>query len=135
MLGKINKVTLVLDRNFGARLELIASASHVWVIDTPTNRIFAEDYWRQGVDDERSGNITTFKVSDGTPDILDIFDLLDTIDLHHGLLSSTPPYAVLEVIGLPLSAIIRSRIRKLGFTRFEPTGDGFCAKRISTSDN
>ena len=132
MLEKIFKVTLVYDRNFGERLPSIASVSHVWIVDTPANRIFAEDYWRRRSDDDLTGTITTFKVPEGTTDCPDI---LDTIDLHHGVLSSNPPYAVFEVIGLPLSPQLKSRIRKLGFTLFEPTADGFFARRASTTDN
>jgi hypothetical protein len=55
--------------------------------------------------------------------------VLDTIDLHHGLYSSTSPYTEIVVLGARLTADSRAELSELGFTDFTETEGGFAARR------
>jgi hypothetical protein len=65
MSERSNKVALVLEPDFGDRLASLAGTSHVWVIDTPTNRTTALEFWSQDPKSEVERGITTFKFSGG----------------------------------------------------------------------
>lgn len=130
MSDKINKVVLVLDPNFGDKLESLASQSHVWIIDTPHNQAIATKHWQTHPQDKIETGITTFKFSSNKALEEVCLGILDTIDLHHGKYSSNPPYSILEIVGLPISEEIQAALEELGFKVFEPTPDGFRASRI-----
>ena len=55
--------------------------------------------------------------------------LIDTIDLHHGWLSSASPYTDLSIVGARLSADIHDALSELGFTQFHQEPGGFSAGR------
>jgi hypothetical protein len=129
MTDKLNKVALVLDPNFGQRLEPLAIHSHVWIIDTPANRIIAEKYWQDNPEHKLGMGITTFQVNDNETMEEACLRILDAIDLHHGEYSSDPPYSALEVIGLPISEQIKSALEGIGFEAFEHTAEGFRTTR------
>lgn len=115
---KFNKVSLVVDRDYGSRLESLVTDA-VWIIDTPPNREAAK------VCSQRD-SVTTFK-STGESAALVCLGILNTLDLHHGEYSGG--YAVLEVIGTSLTEELSSAIEELGFSRFESTAEGFHASR------
>ena len=129
MSERSNKVTLVLEPDFGDRLASLATMSHVWVIDTPANQTAASQYWAQNPNSEIETGITTFKSSENESPWESCLNMLETIDLHHGEYSSNPPYSVLEVIGAPLTEELKSAIEGLGFRSFEPMIEGFRASR------
>jgi hypothetical protein len=56
---------------------------------------------------------------------------LDKIDLHHGSYSANPPYAILEVLGAPLSDRIKAQLSQYGFDEFHPSAAGFRAVQPS----
>ncbi|HET6977665.1 MAG TPA: hypothetical protein VFI24_15145 [Pyrinomonadaceae bacterium] len=126
MSERINKVALVLDPDYGAKLTSLAEAAHVWVIDTPANRAVTS---KNRTYDCGSG-ITTFKSADNASRLKSCLNILPMIDLHHGRHSCNPPYSVLDVIGVPLNANAKRAIKDLGFERFETTVEGFRATRI-----
>ena len=41
------RIFVVLDREYGQRLNVLAPAGPVWVVDTPTNRSVAEKSWAE----------------------------------------------------------------------------------------
>ena len=133
MTDQLNKVTLVLDPNFGQRLELLAIHSQVWTIDTPANRIIAEKYWQDNPEHTLEMGITTFQVNDNETMEEACLRILDAIDLHHGEYSSNPPYSDLEVIGLPISEQIKCALEGIGFEAIEHTAEGFRATRREDS--
>jgi hypothetical protein len=130
MTKKSNKVTMVLDPNFGQKLEAFAIHSHVWAIDTPANLTIAEKYWQNNPEHKPETGITTFHVHENETAAEACLRILDVIDLHHGEYSSTPPYSALEIIGLSvLSEQIKSALEGLGFEAFERTAEGFQSTR------
>jgi len=121
MADKFNKVSLVVDRDYGSRLESLVTDA-VWIIDTPANRMAAEAQRQE----KEEADVTTFKsTADTSADIA--LGILNTVDLHHGEYSGG--YSSLEVIGTQLTEELKSAIKELGFSRFESTTDGFRASR------
>jgi len=50
---------------------------------------------------------------------------LETIDLHHGAYSANPPYTLIEVIGTPITSLIKNEFGQFGFNDFRETPNGF----------
>jgi hypothetical protein len=121
MTDKFNKVALILDPNFGQRLTALASRSHVWIVDTPANRLIAEEYWQDNPEHKLETGITTFEVYDDETVAETCLRILDTIDLHHGGHSSDSPYSTLEIISLPATQDIKCALEELGFEVIEQT--------------
>ena len=122
MAETLNKVSIVVDNDYGNRLESLVTGP-VWIIDTPANRKSAEACWQQ----KGGPVVTTFKGVDGDSAAAACLNILDTVDLHHG--EHSGGYSVLEVIGTPLTDELHSAISELGFAKFEATADGFRAGR------
>ncbi|HEV8366910.1 MAG TPA: hypothetical protein VGQ39_03075 [Pyrinomonadaceae bacterium] len=123
----MNKVALVLEPEYGERLIGLAAGSHVWVVNTPTNRAAATEYWSRNPGHRVETGITTFKYAEEASRLETYLGILDRLDLHHAEYSSNPPYSELEVIGLPLTKKAKLAARDLGFVRFEQTAEGFRA--------
>jgi hypothetical protein len=116
-----NKVSLVVDNNYGKRLHSLVTDA-VWIIDRPANRV-AVDTLRQM---KGAAPVTTFISLSSVPKAA-CLGILQMVDLHHGEYSGG--YSVLEVVGTPLDEELRSAIKELGFSEFEATSDGFLARR------
>ena len=129
MAERINKVILVLDRNYGEELSHRAAESHVWLIDSVANRAAASDYRALHGGSKVETGVTTFTAAEVDSSSETCLKILDQIDLHHGKHSADTPYSVLEVVGAQLSGPVKVAIEKLGFSEFEPTGNGFRASR------
>jgi hypothetical protein len=129
MAERINKVILVLDRNYGAELSRVPTDSHVWLIESPENRDAAASYRALHPESDVEIGVTTFTAADEDTGSEACLKILKTIDLHHGAHSSDPPYSVLEIVGAPLSRSVKDAIEALGFSRFESTANGFRALR------
>jgi hypothetical protein len=125
----MNVVTLVLDPDYSDKLSSFAIISHVWVIDNAANRAAASEYWARHPHHQVETGITTFIPPENKSSLETCLNILSTIDLHHGAYSSSPPYSVLEVIGLPLADEVKSALEELGFSTFENTVNGFYARR------
>lgn len=129
MAERINKVMLVLDRNYGAELSSVPTETHIWLIESPANRDAAASYRAAQGPPTAENSVTTFTAAPDDSGAETCLKLLDTIDLHHGVYSAGPQYSVLEIVGAPLSRSVRGAIEALGFSRFESTADGFRALR------
>lgn len=128
MTERINRVLLVLDRDYDGELSSVPANTHVWLIDSPANRNTASAYRALHGASVETG-ATTFKAADDDPASETCLKVLDDIDLHHCQYSSDPPYSVLEVIGSRLTRSVELAIKALGFSKFERTVDGFRATR------
>jgi hypothetical protein len=108
----------------------------IWVAETPTNRSAAEALWRAaftGLPATMSGAITTFKVRPSESPSAWALAILGDIDLHHGELSHTPAYSVLEVFGTTVTPDLREALEKYGLTEVESRVDGFRASAPSVT--
>ena len=128
------RVFVVLDRAYGDRLVGLAQAGPVWVVDALPNRSAAEGFWAANPALTHLNGITAFKFeTDSSPEEI-LMNELDTIDLHHGMYSANPPYAVIEVIGASLAEMVKGKLSEFGFSEFEATSEGFRAVRLLKAD-
>lgn len=123
----INKVILVVDKNYGQRLLDLVGTAAIWIIDTETNRMAVQENWRLNPKPERELSVTTFKYSDEATATETCLSILNDIDLHHGEYSGG--YSVFEVIGTKLNKRLQAALTELGFNAFVKTAEGFRANR------
>jgi len=122
-------VYVVVDREFGDRLSELAADVPVWIVNTTLNRTAAQSLGKERKHEDHLRGVTTFEGSESSsPEDL-LVSQIDTIDLHHGIYSASPPYTIFEVLGAPLSDRIKAELSKFGFTEFSATRKGFCASR------
>jgi hypothetical protein len=119
------KVALVLDPEYGDKLYGLAAEMPVWIIGSPPNVAVARHIWKQKPQPEHV--VTTFD-----PDTFE--GLMDSIELHHGHHSQTPPFQALEVIGLTLTAEIEQVLGDAGFTPAAASGRDFIATRTRNAE-
>ncbi|MCU1299859.1 MAG: hypothetical protein JWQ87_143 [Candidatus Sulfotelmatobacter sp.] len=128
------RVFVVLDRNYGERVAVLAQTGPVWIVDTPLNRAAAQKLWADDPNHDHLDGVTTFKFAeDSSPEDI-LINELDTVDVHHGIYSANPPYTVIEAIGVSISEKLRSKLSQFGFNQFEATPQGFHAVRPLPSD-
>jgi hypothetical protein len=107
----------------------------VWIVDSPVNRAIVEDLWAQFPTRNHLDGVTTFKAAEtDSPEEMHLGNL-GAIDLHHGFYSADPPYTVLEVVGVRLTARIEAALIDLGFDSFPVTSNGFRAIRPLAAAN
>jgi hypothetical protein len=116
-------VALVLDRDFGEKLASLAKRGDVWVINTQANLEVARRLIGEGYD------ITTFRRRENFVPEESGAAMLDTIELHHGEYSRSPPYGRLEVYGAKLNEEFRRELENYGFREFTVKADHFEAKK------
>jgi hypothetical protein len=128
--GTAHRVAVVVDPEFGYALLRLASHVHVWIIDTLTNRAAAEIVWSKegGVPSLERGVTTFSKVATDAPDEI-VASVLDSIELHHGEYSHSPPWSVLEVYGTTPTPSLSTALAEHWFTNISPTPGGFRAWR------
>ncbi|HEV7299509.1 MAG TPA: hypothetical protein VGN72_09115 [Tepidisphaeraceae bacterium] len=129
------KVAIVVDREFGSRLDAVAKQLHVWICDSPTNRAAfdavhrSRGEWRY---DLESG-VTIFKCDpiESAEDAL--IAVLGAVDLHHGGYSHDPPWSGIDVFGCAATPRVRDAFAEYGANVTSETADGFEARRPSGS--
>jgi hypothetical protein len=122
-------VALVLDPNYGTKLNDLVRRMPVWVADTPENRSVTEELWKQYREAGSATELSIFKVNEDMSLEESCLSILNTIDLHHGEYSSDPPYDMLEVIGIAATPNIRNALSALGFATVIDSPAGFQASR------
>lgn len=129
-----HRVFVVLDGEYGQRLEKLVLAGPVWIVDTSVDRTVAERVWAADPNRSHLKGVTTFKFEAGRSREDVLIGELDTIDEHHGTYSANPPYTILEVIGTEISDRIEQKLAGFGFDEFAPTQAGFRAIRPQPKD-
>ena len=122
-------VALVLDPNYGTKLNDLVRRMPVWVADTPINRSVTEELWKQYREAGSATELSIFKINTDVSLEDTCLSILNTIDLHHGEYSSEPPYDMLEVIGIAASPSIRKALSSIGFATVIDSPAGFQASR------
>lgn len=122
------KVALILDRDYGEKLEVLATEMAVWIIESPVNKTVARKLWDRRP--KLPHMITTF-VEPSTVDDGCFESLMDNIELHHGFYSQTPPFSELEVFELKPTPAVEQVLADFGFALADPTVTGFRAVRIA----
>ncbi|HTG27994.1 MAG TPA: hypothetical protein VK818_07195 [Methylomirabilota bacterium] len=128
------KVYVVVDREFGEKLAKLERGVPVWIIDTSANKLVAQRFWNARSDENHLTGITTFSdLNSLSPEEM-LLGHLDTIELHHGSLSANPPYTVIEVFGMQLTAKAKNVLSEYGFNAFQIALTGFTASRVKALD-
>jgi hypothetical protein len=124
-------VAIVVDPDFGDRLAGLALRMPVWAARTPGNSAAIEQLFRRfrRFRREARGLLTSFVVKPDASREDWCASVLGTVDEHHGPWSQDPPYRSIEVIGTPLSPLLRAICEELGFHSFRDTAAGFTATR------
>lgn len=129
------RVLVVVDREYGQRLTALTQEGPVWIVDTPANRGVAQEIWDAEPNRSHLQGVTTFKFpEDGSSEDI-LVNELNTIDLHHGKYSASPPYSVLDVIGTAMTPRLRTELGQFGFNEFQETPHGFRAVRPIPPDD
>jgi hypothetical protein len=129
------RVLVVVDRDYGQRLAELAQSGPVWILDTPANRTAAQQIWAADPNRSHLKGVTTFKFREESSSEDILINELDTIDLHHGTHSASPPYTVLDVIGTAVTARLKAELAQFGFDDFQETPQGFRAVRPMPTDD
>jgi hypothetical protein len=115
-------IAVVFAPDFSARLSKLAFRSPVWIVDTPDNRVAAEEAWHATVEWPHI-TVTLFRPPESEATKDDWRTLLDQVSIRERSVD------VIEVIGAPLTLVARAALAESGLARFEETEDGFRAKR------
>jgi hypothetical protein len=118
----VDSIAVVVDPTFGLDLMELVARMPVWIADTPGNAAAIRRARALG-----RGSLTTFTVDRGAAPEAWVTDIVDVVDLHHGVHSQDPPYERIEVHGARLSESLREVLGELGFRRFEEEPFGFSA--------
>jgi hypothetical protein len=120
----MTRVALVLDPDFGAKLEKIAARVPVWVPETAGNLPAIVEAWKSA-----KLKVTGFVVDERETREQWCRSVLGDVDEHHGPLSCVPPYSELEIIGIELSPTLRALFEGYSFIHFDETDGGFVARK------
>ena len=121
-------VAVVLDREFGPRINELLEVGPVWIIDSSINRDSAQKIWAEFPERNHLNGVTIFTAPELDPSQTFIYEM-PTIDLHHGMYSADPAYTVVRVFGCTLKPEVQESLAEFGFDSFECTDEGFNATR------
>ncbi|HEX6160396.1 MAG TPA: hypothetical protein VF111_09550 [Thermoanaerobaculia bacterium] len=115
------RLAVVLDPDFGDRLEKLAFQRPVWIVESSANRTAAEatslrsSEWPQI-------SVTLFRPLPATPSREDWDAFLAQLALHH-------PVTSVDFIGTPLTLPLRAALGEAGLGEISEQADGFRARR------
>lgn len=121
-------VAIIVDPEFGDRLDQIAARMPVWIADTPVNRASVDRNWAARPPSPKG--VTIFRVDNSSTHADWLITVLPTVDLHHGEYSQHPPYTVVEVFGAAPIEPVQQAFEEFGFSTFTHRPHGFVATRV-----
>jgi hypothetical protein len=121
------RVAIVVDRDYGSKLEALASSCHVWAVRSPQNEAATEVIWASEPEYSPDSGVSLFNA--GADEEADLLSIIDVVEEHHGAYSQDPPVGTIEVIGTPPTPAAREVLADLGFRQLEATAAGFLAHR------
>jgi len=122
-------VAIVFDPHFGEKLRPLAQQMHVWVCDYPENRGAAEQLRQEGGEHSLDRGVTTFTIYPEETHEKLFARILETVDVHHGEYSHSPPWGELRVYGIERAAAINSTLAAYAVTHVEDRDDHFVGSR------
>ena len=120
-------VGLVVDPDFSERLPSLADRIHVWVADTPQNRMAAELIRKAEPTFDFARGVTLFSINADQGRDVWAADIIGTIETHHGSYTHDPPVSCLEVFGVPAGEPLKRVLARYGFTHVVERGNAFQA--------
>jgi hypothetical protein len=124
----MTKLIVVVDPNYGDRLETATHIAPVWVVESLHNEAACKRLWsaHPTSDHTEKGAITCYNVSDAEDRVANLLNVLPDLELHHGEFSAG---FTLEVIGLKLTNSVICTLRELGFSSFSERPEGFHVRK------
>lgn len=98
---------------------------------TPINEPIVRSLWAEHPEVDATIGLTAMTHCTNDEPEEQFMAYLDTIDLHHGPLSTSEPYTGLKVLGASLTPGIQAALSLRGFVGFALCLDGFEATRTS----
>ena len=120
-----SRITIVVDEEFGARLDRQADLGPVWVVKSIANQTAAELFWNTTPD--APDQVTVFNAEGDAPEE-EVRSILDTVDLHH------PGWTAIEIVGAQPIATLVAVMREYSDGAVEATPDGFVFSRNALPD-
>jgi len=117
-------VALVVDPEYGERLQGLVERMPIWALNSTTNRAATEWIWEK--DPETRRRITLFDVPDFPVDTQEFIGIVASIDAQRTK-HSHPPVRDLEVIGMGVYPDLNGALLEFGFQSVETTVSGFKA--------
>ncbi len=114
-------VLIVLDPDFGGKLNAEVTAGPVWLCHSPANRAAAEKLRAQK--SLPRDHVTVFTPTDAASREAMLLGILDDVDQHHY------GWSQLQVRGCKPTAAVKSALANSGVGGFEETADGFVFDR------
>jgi len=118
------------DTEFGERLAELPQDAPVWIINSAKNTPVAHRLWTERPKPSHLG-ITTFGLNTPLSGEDEFLVIIDTIDLHHGEHSASPPCSIIKIYGCSNSEKITDAIKDINFTVTEESQFEFTAIRNS----
>ena len=118
---------LVLEPEFGERMEGLVERMPLWAINSTTNQAAAEWLWEKAPETRK--RITLFDVPDWPLDTQEFVGVMASIETQRKQ-QNLPPVRDLEVIGMELFPDLNGALLEFGFTEVERTVGGFCARGL-----
>ncbi|MBZ5647175.1 MAG: hypothetical protein LAN37_08145 [Acidobacteriia bacterium] len=117
-------VALVVDPEYGERLQGLVERMPIWALNSTTNRAATEWIWEK--DPETHRRITLFDVPDFPVDTQEFIGIVASIDAQRTK-HLQPPMRDLEVIGMGVYPDLNGALLEFGFQSVETTVSGFKA--------
>ena len=128
-------VIVVVDPNYGDRIEAAAQTAPVWAVASLVNRAACERIWaaHRTVDHRERGAVTCYDATDQEDRLGNLLTVLPTLEEHHGEIHdhhfSFPNGFTLRVLGLTPTETATSALKELGFSAFFGLAEGFDASK------
>jgi len=119
-----SSVALVVDPEYGERLQGLVERMPIWALNSTSNRAATEWLWEK--DPETRRRITLFDVPDFPVDTQEFIGIVASIDSQRTK-HSQPPVRDVEVIGMEVYPDLNGALLEFGFQTVEPTVSGFKA--------
>ena len=119
------RVTLVVDPEFGEQAKARSRMGPLWVIDSSTNTPVIKEIWASGESYDASSP-THFNAVPGRSPEDSAIAFIDTVDTHH------PNWTTFEIIGAPLSPRLLSALLECAHGSAVETPMGFVFSRDKT---
>jgi hypothetical protein len=117
-------LAVVLDPEFGERMQSLVERMPIWAINSTTNQAAAEWIWEKAEGTRK--RITLFDVPDFPLDTQEFIGVLASIDAERSK-NGAAPVRDLEVIGMELFPDLNGALLEFGFEKVETTVSGFKA--------
>lgn len=127
----ISYVAIIVADEFVPQIAELARTCHVWAVRTRDSEKVAQRFWNERPTGTGQWAATGVTLFEGTGDAeRDLLLVIDTVELHHGMATSTPTANTIRVFGVSPTDAIRKAFASLGFSDIVTVPHGFIARWV-----